>query len=93
MLWALEDESNDPQDSEDEEDTHENLPLSKENEAEISLDIVDFITKNQIPFSLTDPLLSFVDPRLVERAHRSTNTPTKMLKIVLDQHQKKTCLI
>lgn len=70
-----------------EEQEEEKLPLSKENEVKMYLDLAQFITKNHLPFSMGNPLLSFIqeitskyEPRLIERSHISTTTAIKIIR-------------
>ena len=51
------------------------------------LDLAQFITKNHLPFSMANPLLSFIqeitskyEPRLIERSHISTTTAIKIIR-------------
>ena len=68
-------------------ETIEDFPLSKDNEARLYLDLAQMITKNHLPFKIAETLLQFLKdmaakypPRLIERAHISSTTITKIIK-------------
>ena len=85
--------------SETDEETKEieELPLSKDQEANVYIDLGHFITKNHLPFSIADPLLDFIkemnlkyEEKLLKRAHISTTTIIKVIRECMGSTLKKS---
>ena len=70
--------------------TKKTLPLSKEAEASLYINLGDFIAKNHLPFTMADPILTFAKdmtskyhPKLIERSHTSDTSIARVIKVCM----------